>query len=229
MLSRKRSSLWLGYQDSNLEWLNQNQLCCQLHHTPLAAYHRRSQAISPYITRWGAPTAVVSGRRQLPKIRTRPTTRPQPRSLPSPPDRRRTQPGQLRSRPSSSSDSNSGGLYRAIPVAATRSGRMLSSLQRQTSNNADLALFDLRRRPLLDFFERCHRSLEHLRGSGRSYLAADFSSIAKSRVVEELQQIPTRRRAPRRGSAPAGPLRRTAGRRGRCRGQCRWRWPATVR
>ena len=27
----------LGYQDSNLEWLNQNQLCCQLHHTPLAA------------------------------------------------------------------------------------------------------------------------------------------------------------------------------------------------
>ena len=25
----------LGYQDSNLEWLNQNQLCCQLHHTPL--------------------------------------------------------------------------------------------------------------------------------------------------------------------------------------------------
>jgi hypothetical protein len=26
----------LGYQDSNLEWLNQNQLCCQLHHTPLA-------------------------------------------------------------------------------------------------------------------------------------------------------------------------------------------------
>jgi hypothetical protein len=27
----------LGYQDSNLEWLNQNQLCCQLHHTPLVA------------------------------------------------------------------------------------------------------------------------------------------------------------------------------------------------
>jgi hypothetical protein len=26
----------LGYQDSNLEWLNQNQLCCQLHHTPMA-------------------------------------------------------------------------------------------------------------------------------------------------------------------------------------------------
>ena len=25
----------LGYQDSNLEWLNQNQLCCQLHHTPM--------------------------------------------------------------------------------------------------------------------------------------------------------------------------------------------------
>ena len=25
----------LGYQDSNLEWMNQNHLCCQLHHTPL--------------------------------------------------------------------------------------------------------------------------------------------------------------------------------------------------
>ena len=24
----------LGYQDSNLEQLNQNQSCCQLHHTP---------------------------------------------------------------------------------------------------------------------------------------------------------------------------------------------------
>jgi hypothetical protein len=32
-----RQSTKLGYQDSNLEWLNQNQLCCQLHHTPLAA------------------------------------------------------------------------------------------------------------------------------------------------------------------------------------------------
>ncbi len=31
--SRERSPL--GYQDSNLEWLNQNQLCCQLHHTPM--------------------------------------------------------------------------------------------------------------------------------------------------------------------------------------------------
>lgn len=31
------SRLVLGYQDSNLEWLNQNQLCCQLHHTPWAA------------------------------------------------------------------------------------------------------------------------------------------------------------------------------------------------
>lgn len=26
---------WLGYQDSNLEWLYQKQLCCQLHHTPM--------------------------------------------------------------------------------------------------------------------------------------------------------------------------------------------------
>ena len=26
----------LGYQDSNLEWLYQKQLCCQLHHTPMA-------------------------------------------------------------------------------------------------------------------------------------------------------------------------------------------------
>src|SRR6185369_17534456 len=37
---------WLGYQDSNLEWLNQNQLCCQLHHTPLATYNHWSQAFS---------------------------------------------------------------------------------------------------------------------------------------------------------------------------------------
>ena len=28
----------LGYQDSNLEWLNQNQLCCQLHHTPITRH-----------------------------------------------------------------------------------------------------------------------------------------------------------------------------------------------
>ena len=26
---------WLGCLDSNQEWLNQNQLCCQLHHTPM--------------------------------------------------------------------------------------------------------------------------------------------------------------------------------------------------
>ena len=25
---------WLGYQDSNLERMNQNHQCCQLHHTP---------------------------------------------------------------------------------------------------------------------------------------------------------------------------------------------------
>ena len=25
----------LGYQDSNLDRLNQNQVCCQLHHTPM--------------------------------------------------------------------------------------------------------------------------------------------------------------------------------------------------
>lgn len=31
----KNNILQLGYQDSNLEWLNQNQLCCQLHHTPM--------------------------------------------------------------------------------------------------------------------------------------------------------------------------------------------------
>jgi hypothetical protein len=35
--SEKPEKSLLGYQDSNLEWLNQNQLCCQLHHTPLAA------------------------------------------------------------------------------------------------------------------------------------------------------------------------------------------------
>src|SRR5699024_10458155 len=28
-------SVQLAYQDSNLERLNQNQLCCQLHHRPL--------------------------------------------------------------------------------------------------------------------------------------------------------------------------------------------------
>lgn len=26
----------LGYLDSNQEWMNQNHLCCQLHHTPMA-------------------------------------------------------------------------------------------------------------------------------------------------------------------------------------------------
>ena len=28
-------SLSLGYLDSNQEWMNQNHLCCQLHHTPI--------------------------------------------------------------------------------------------------------------------------------------------------------------------------------------------------
>src|ERR1700754_1067276 len=41
---------WLGYQESNLEWLNQNQLCCQLHHTPLAAYNRWSTIICELLT-----------------------------------------------------------------------------------------------------------------------------------------------------------------------------------
>lgn len=31
---------WLGYLDSNQEWMNQNHLCCQLHHTPIG--RRRS-------------------------------------------------------------------------------------------------------------------------------------------------------------------------------------------
>jgi len=31
-----RSLLLLGYLDSNQEQLNQNQPCCQLHHTPMA-------------------------------------------------------------------------------------------------------------------------------------------------------------------------------------------------
>ncbi|CDZ91910.1 hypothetical protein RHRU231_890008 [Rhodococcus ruber] len=35
-LGDKITGQTLGYQDSNLEWLNQNQLCCQLHHTPMA-------------------------------------------------------------------------------------------------------------------------------------------------------------------------------------------------
>lgn len=33
--SRIREGHWLGCLDSNQEWLNQNQLCCQLHHTPI--------------------------------------------------------------------------------------------------------------------------------------------------------------------------------------------------
>ena len=39
----------LGYQDSNLEWMNQNHLCCQLHHTPVFA-------------RLGTRTSLSSGR-----------------------------------------------------------------------------------------------------------------------------------------------------------------------
>ena len=38
---------WLGYQDSNLEWLNQNQLCCQLHHTPLGTHNSWSEPTMP--------------------------------------------------------------------------------------------------------------------------------------------------------------------------------------
>ena len=30
-----REGYWLGCLDSNQEWLNQNQLCCQLHHIPI--------------------------------------------------------------------------------------------------------------------------------------------------------------------------------------------------
>lgn len=29
---------WLGCLDSNQEWLNQNQLCCQLHHIPIGMF-----------------------------------------------------------------------------------------------------------------------------------------------------------------------------------------------
>jgi DNA-binding SARP family transcriptional activator len=64
------SSNELGYQDSNLEWLNQNQLCCQLHHTPLAAYNRRSQATFGSRTRRATATACCIGPTcRLPKIR----------------------------------------------------------------------------------------------------------------------------------------------------------------
>src|SRR6185295_2943681 len=45
LLAQTLIAKWLGYQDSNLEWLNQNQLCCQLHHTPLATRNRRSRAL----------------------------------------------------------------------------------------------------------------------------------------------------------------------------------------
>ena len=34
MCVNKLFSYSLGYQDSNLERMNQNHLCCQLHHTP---------------------------------------------------------------------------------------------------------------------------------------------------------------------------------------------------
>ena len=51
----------LGYQDSNLEWLNQNQLCCQLHHTPLAA-------ITAGQSHNWAPAGVTGPTCRLPKI-----------------------------------------------------------------------------------------------------------------------------------------------------------------
>lgn len=35
IMNRSREQSPLGYQDSNLEWLNQNQQCCRLHHTPM--------------------------------------------------------------------------------------------------------------------------------------------------------------------------------------------------
>ena len=53
----------LGYQDSNLEWLNQNQLCCQLHHTPLATCNRWSQAILRPDDQLSGNWPVMPGRR----------------------------------------------------------------------------------------------------------------------------------------------------------------------
>ena len=37
-LAEARVSYWLGCLDSNQEWLNQNQLCCQLHHIPIGMF-----------------------------------------------------------------------------------------------------------------------------------------------------------------------------------------------
>src|SRR5690554_2102886 len=34
---RQKTITWLGYLDSNQKQLNQNQPCCQLHHTPMVA------------------------------------------------------------------------------------------------------------------------------------------------------------------------------------------------
>src|SRR4029077_12939879 len=99
-LRSRRSSQELGYQDSNLEWLNQNQLCCQLNHTPLAAYNRRSQAIFGPFNRCDAAAACCVGPTcRLPKIYACPLTPPprqrrQPRGPPppAPPPRQRGQP-----------------------------------------------------------------------------------------------------------------------------------------
>src|SRR5699024_1262932 len=39
------TGILLGYQDSNLEQLNQNQPCCQLHHTPPWALPDRAHTL----------------------------------------------------------------------------------------------------------------------------------------------------------------------------------------
>ena len=46
---RATAAKLLGYQDSNLEWRYQKPLCCQLHHTPLAAYNRWSERYHPSV------------------------------------------------------------------------------------------------------------------------------------------------------------------------------------
>src|SRR5512132_4730089 len=127
----------LGYQDSNLEWLNQNQLCCQLHHTPLAACNRWSQAVfGPNTPVKGQLTCHAGPTCRLPKIPRRPP------HASSAAVAARSRPAlsrcRLRSRPSSSSDSNSGGLIDA-PVAATRMGpNALRGLSAKFSNSATL-------------------------------------------------------------------------------------------
>lgn len=86
----------LGYLDSNQEQLNQNQPCCQLHHTPRASPQRGTEG-QVYPTR---ERSTNKGQSEAASARKRASER---------------------SLPSNSIDSNSGGETRR-PVTATRGG-----------------------------------------------------------------------------------------------------------